>query len=133
MAMGAGGVNRHKAPRKYVFYEKAVRPYDSIYSLSRPRKVEPVVVVPEALLVWGSPADFQEAKFSFPEKAKDPGLSFTVIEWSEVNRTTVTVRITNPDDAEQFVDVERVDEIEFKEPKSGDTFKLLLRDHSDLA
>ena len=37
--------------------------------------------------------------------------------WLEVARTTSTVRVENPDDANQYVDVERIDAICFFTPR----------------
>ena len=34
-------------------------------------------------------------------------------QWTEVERTTTTVRVENPDDATQYVDVERIETITF--------------------
>lgn len=40
--------------------------------------------------------------------------------FTEVNRVTKKVRITNPDDEEQFVDVLRIDNLTFKDTVTGE-------------
>lgn len=49
------------------------------------------------------------------EEDEDTGLE-RVKKYREVSRVVETVRIENPDDASQFVEVERITEIEFKGP-----------------
>ncbi len=81
-----------------------------------------------AVLRWGAVGDFQAAAggtgiavrdviINFPaggDEAEDDfvdGLVFT-----EKSRETTTVRITNPLDTDDFVDVERIDKISFDGP-----------------
>ena len=75
----------------------------------------------DAVLRWGRPSNFViSAKnrtsniVSYPtqpEEEEEEGLVY-----QEVERTTTTVRVENPDDSEQFVDVERIDRITFLGP-----------------
>ncbi len=80
----------------------------------------------DAVLRWGKPGDFQAANvgsaFTQPffiitpsgDEGEDDfvdGLVFT-----EKSRETTTVRISNPLDAADFVDVERIDKISFTGP-----------------
>ena len=84
----------------------------------------------EASLRWGATGDFQFASdrgggfavtqpifINLPggdeaeEDAAALGLVFT-----EKSRVTTTVRISNPQDANDFVDVERIDRISFQGP-----------------
>ncbi len=82
----------------------------------------------DAVLRWGRPGDFQFSAGAIPPAATQPifiilpggdegeddleeGLVFT-----ELSRETTTVRISNPADAGDFVDVERIDRITFDGP-----------------
>ena len=40
----------------------------------------------------------------------------TIEVWSEVYRETVTVRVENPDDSSQYVDVDRINAVTFRRP-----------------
>lgn len=42
--------------------------------------------------------------------------------WSEQTRKTEKVKITNPDDPSQFVEIERINQIIWKDNVSGETF-----------
>lgn len=53
--------------------------------------------------------------FSWPDRNKDPE-EVPVLEYYEIERTTETVRISNPEDSAQYVDVERVLTIMFEGP-----------------
>jgi hypothetical protein len=45
--------------------------------------------------------------------------------WTEVARTTTTVRVEDPDDSDTYVDVERVDTVTFLRP-DGTTIRLTM-------
>ncbi len=96
-----------------------------------PRR-RPLGATGEATLRWGATGDFQFAAgrggafavrqpiFTFLPQGDDAededggaaeGLIFT-----ETGRKTTTLRITNPVDSAQFVDVERIDRISFQGP-----------------
>ena len=60
----------------------------------------------------GAPKSTQP-KGSAPESTETPVANIGNESWTETARTTTTVRIENPSDASQFVDVERVVTITF--------------------
>ena len=45
--------------------------------------------------------------------------------WQETSRTSETVRVTNPEDEEQYVDVERPLTVEFVNGATGETMTLV--------
>ena len=83
----------------------------------------PVAATPEdAVLEWGAPAQLQ-ADNTFREIAE--GIAFRVndlddtgaipvFSYQERGRSTSQVRVENPDDANQYVIVERADSISFE-------------------
>jgi hypothetical protein len=90
-----------------------------------PRR-RPSGAVGEAILRWGDPSAFQfisgggttQPIYDFlpggDEEAEDDealGLQFT-----ETERQVTVVRVSNPEDAADFVDVERIDRISFLGP-----------------
>lgn len=50
------------------------------------------------------------------DDTKTEAVSATIETWDEVYRETEVVRVTNPDDSEQYVDVDRVIGIAFRKP-----------------
>lgn len=60
----------------------------------------------------GAPKSLQP-QGSAPESTETPSVNPGNESWTETARTTTTVRITNPSDPAQFVDVERVVTITF--------------------
>lgn len=84
----------------------------------------------EATLRWGAPGDFQFASnrgggFAITQpiinrlppgdEAEEDDAALGLI-FTETTRQTTTVRITNPSDPADFVDVERIDRISFSGP-----------------
>lgn len=53
-----------------------------------------------------------------PDEDDDEDIEET-IEYEETDRTTETVRVSNPDDPEQYVEVERILTITFQGPNAG--------------
>ena len=89
-----------------------------------PPRRRPAGASGDAVLRWGRPSDFQFASAAvrrvfvtqpaydtLPEDDEQVELLFT-----EIARETTTVRIENPSDSSQFVDVEVIDRISFKGP-----------------
>lgn len=82
----------------------------------------------EASALWGKPSNFSivepptKPSVNFqdnppPEEGQEnPDQEQLTLTYTEVSRKTHTKRVTNPEDAEQYVDVEVIDEITF----SGD-------------
>ena len=82
----------------------------------------------DAILRWGEPSDFQfssrggtrirfiQPRFSDLPQGDDDDIAADGLIFTEIERKTTTVRITNPQDSEDFVDVERIDQISFLGP-----------------
>ena len=95
----------------------------------RPAKTAPVPEE-EAEIVWGKASQFSWS-IDTPDIRKstyvtvirhennDDDLRQLII-FPEIERATETVRITNPQDAEQYVDVERITSITFQAPNVGE-------------
>ena len=101
-------------------YGYRTRPFGPT-SVSPPRR-PPEGALGDAVLRWGRACNFRISAVpnlttivNWPtqpeDEEADPGLIFT-----ETERQTTTVRVENPDDSEQFVDVERIDQITFLGP-----------------
>ncbi len=78
----------------------------------------------DAVLRWGAPSNFQVASGSGGVFITQPGFDELppdddeALGWifTETERQTTTVRIFNPVDANDFVDVEKIDQISFLGP-----------------
>lgn len=96
--------------------EQIIRPFQSPNTLPTRRLVSNSTKIPEqsAAVAWGSAGTLPA-----PEKREDntSGLNFEVVKcddhYSETNRAYNVVRIENPDDASQYVMVERINKISF--------------------
>lgn len=82
----------------------------------------------EAEIRWGQASQFQWS-VNNPDKnfyktiyipIDDEDENVELIEFPEIERTTETVRVSNPEDAEQYVDVERILTITFQAPNVGE-------------
>ena len=85
----------------------------------RPPRRPPPGAVGDATLRWGDPSNFQQSSgggISISQPLDDLPPLDVVLEFTEIARETTTVRITNPLDANDFVDVERIDRITFLGP-----------------
>jgi hypothetical protein len=84
-------------------------------------------------LIWGQPSEYgnaaqtpEEDRRGFrivdPAPKKDPteNTEKKTRVYSEVNRVTETVRVTNPSDSAQYVDVQRIKNITFRGPDGVD-------------
>jgi hypothetical protein len=94
-----------------------------------------------AFISWGAPSRFitpqltqpvtSSSRFgsggfrvTWPEDEKPQKSEVNRI-YAEISRTVDTIKVENPDDPEQYVMIERIDEIEFRAPDgSTATFKL---------
>lgn len=113
--------------------EEIVRPFVSVESFSRRRVVVEVRDVPEAFLEWGQPSQFSFDD-SFRDLATD-GRRFKVndpnpdddesIKFTETGRTVKVVRVVNPEDETVYVDVERIERINFS--SAGKDYTFILR------
>ena len=88
---------------------------------SPPRR-RPEGATGDAVLRWGRASNFPvSAKrtlttiVNWPTQPEDEEEDLGLV-YTETERITTTVRVENPDDDEQFVDVERIDQITFLGP-----------------
>ncbi len=86
--------------------ERIVRPFqlgEVFTARVLPPVEQPAVTVPEDIVqVWGKGNDTNYDRFSLS------GIVGGKVNYTESERVTQTVRITNPQDENQFVDVERI-------------------------
>ena len=84
----------------------------------------------EAEIRWGQASQFQWS-VTRPDRIQnrtiiirptpeDDEPPVEIIEYTETERTTETVRVSNPQDADQYVDVERILTITFQGPNGGE-------------
>jgi hypothetical protein len=83
-----------------------------------------------AILTWGGEISINDASsggFSTnnPGGADEPQPGSKTLVYNEISRTTNTVRVTNPTDAQDYVDVERITSITFAGP-DGKNVKFVL-------
>lgn len=81
-----------------------------VRSTPTPRSFSLPTTLPEAYVEFGGPSDFQADNQTFDELI--------------ASREAETVRVSNPDDATQFVDVERVTRASFQNPDRGNRMRL---------
>lgn len=105
-------------------WENFVRPWQGFVSRSR---IRPIPAEERdhgpAFFEWGGPSQFEgvntfrslsrQVSFGEGDGDPDPVPTFT---FSEINRQQSDVRITNPDDPEDFVIVKRASSIQFNGP-----------------
>ena len=93
----------------------------------RPGNLIPVPEA-EAEIRWGKPSQFQWSVTNpdrifnrniYRPSPDDEDPLQELIEYTETARTTETVRVSNPADAEQYVDVKRILTITFQGPNGG--------------
>ena len=100
--------------------ERVVRPFqrDDVFTARVLAPVQPAVPpnADNAELAWQGEADNKVAP------APDIGRFEVKIDWDEdkSRRKTETVRITNPDDERQYIDVERIKQMVLKNSASGE-------------
>lgn len=108
--------------------EDIVRPFIPVLSFSTPRvPPEPIPEQPEAFIEWGGPSVFSYedsfralATSGIGFHVDDPGdQGIPTVTYTETGRLTTDKRIENPEDADQFVIVQRIDRIAFQGPGGG--------------
>lgn len=114
----------HKASPIHVSMEAMFRPWIPVDSFIQPRPVPaPIEQLPVAFVRIGD-----ATRFEFDASFRPKALSFSgvgvakgktgnqpnLLTYDEISRKTTTVRVTNPTDPEQYVDVERVDVATFR-------------------
>jgi hypothetical protein len=121
-------------------------------SLAQPKEATDLEALPPALLTWGAPSDFLLPTGQIPglitSRVNIPRGNFLTKNWDdslndfneqveeyeeeevppilyhEVARQVSVVRISNPEDASQYVDVERIERIVFRGPDRDVEFVL---------
>lgn len=102
--------------------EQIIRPFQTAFPQNRDRVIASTVKQPPeiAQLQWGAAGQLPTATEENPPylnfKVNDPSNDQSL---TEKSRTTQTVRVQNPDDPDQFVDVQRIQQIVFKAPKTA--------------
>ena len=100
------------------------------------REPPPLAEDDENVMEWGREADFadndgfgfqvQDPKNDDPNKPKDPNNpKDTIIDYTEEGRKWEEVRVKNPNDDQQYVDVARVTEITFTRSTDGVKIRLI--------
>lgn len=98
--------------------EQIVRPFESPKVINdKKTKITKVknLASDRAIIRWGSAGEAPETKqigIKVIVKGQDVKKAFT-----QVSKKTTDIRIENPSDASQFVEVRRIDEIKFRRPK----------------
>jgi hypothetical protein len=112
--------------------EQAVRPFESPRILAlRARRQALEESDDDSEIIWGRPSEYgsanqtnEEDRRGFrlldPKPTEKPNDQKRQRVYTEVNRTTETVRVTNPTDSSQYVDVQRIKSIVFRGPDGGD-------------
>ena len=90
--------------------ERIVRPFQSTTAFEQSRKQPAIPRVDVAVLVWGSAGGFSSIlTFNVAQFTLQPGQTHV-----ETRRTTENERVENPNDSSQFVIVEKVKQISFR-------------------
>ncbi|WP_156944144.1 hypothetical protein [Bradyrhizobium sp. Ec3.3] len=109
--------------------EKVVRPFQSgdVFSPRVLPPTQPAQVVTEtdpSTLAWsgGNSGDY--------DQGPDPWVSGFTSKWIEdkSRRVTEQVRVENPDDAEQYIEVKRIKQAVFKRQATGEEIKIGIDD-----
>lgn len=117
-----------------VTLEKMVRPFESerILALRARRKAREEDNTDDSLIRWGRPSEYGSPTQTRDETRtgvrivnsnpkKDPAQPDRPPRvYTEIERTTETVRVTNPSDSTQYVDVARITSILFRGPDGID-------------
>jgi hypothetical protein len=122
-ASGGFTLNRNS---RAVFIEQVVRPNESprILALRARRKAREEDRSDDSLIRWGRPSEYGNkdesrggVSIANSNPKKDPQQQPRRERiYTEVERTTETVRVRNPQDANQYVDVARIKSIRFRGP-----------------
>jgi hypothetical protein len=136
---GYGGTGRRT-------FESVVRPFQTIESA--PPELPPVRRLrigedTEASICAGGPSRFLRENVSEPVRYRDSTSSGIEVIWpdsndggtdepgaiiyQEVSREVSVIRVENPEDAAQYVDVERIEQIDFTNLETGRLVRFILR------
>jgi hypothetical protein len=117
-------------------FESITRPFSLVQSAgpqALPQRRQLFGEDAEACITWGSASRFLRSDQTEPSRTSG-GFSFTTNKrdpedepesedgeriYREVARTVSVIRVENPSDASQFVDVERIETIDFTAPDGG--------------
>lgn len=109
--------------------EQIIRPFQNTDVLSRRRIISNSTkgATEEVVIEWGAPGDAPAAT----EITHDPatgGISFEVVhcddKFSEKDRKFDTIRISQPDNPENYVDVQRINKITFNKKSEGNNMTM---------
>lgn len=113
-------------------WEQAIRPFVTVESAGPqvlPQKRKLFGEEAEACITWGAASRFLRSDKTEPSRSS--GFSTTISDkeedeeeepvrlYQEIRRTVSVIRVENPSDASQFVDVERIETIDFTAPDGG--------------
>jgi hypothetical protein len=108
------------------------------------RRPDPTPETPETLITWGASSQFVfppqvtsagtpgsgAISYNWPTYNYNNGEEDPVLEeryWTEVSRITSPKRVENPEDAEQYVIIDRIDEMVMVDSKDGESITLVFR------
>lgn len=124
---GTGGSRNQTSGKLPVYIEQLVRSFESpvIQSIRAQREAREADNQDSSLLRWGAgpkwgnsstsaAEDEQEFTITNSRPSPRPNETTRIRIYSEVSRTTETVRVTNPQDSNQWVDVQRITSITFR-------------------
>lgn len=124
-------------------FERVVRPSVIIESFLKDRTPKPVEIPEqEAEIRWGKASTFQWSSTNPPntggggitvrpgDDEDDEEIGSQTVEFEETARSIHVVRVSNPLDDQQYVDVERIDDITFRAPAELLSALTALRDGS---
>ena len=98
--------------------ERVVRPFQDgdIFTARVLAPAQPPLdYVEDVVLTWGGASQFLSKGIGIRDLRGG-------VRWSEVSRQTKTVRVSNPSDASQFVDVEKILAMRMKDEKGVEHF-----------
>lgn len=99
--------------------ETVVRPFQAaeVFTARVAAPPPPPAALPGAVeLIWGDQISLMAKQNGIPD------LNTGGKHWSEADRTTRVVRVSNPNDATQFVDVEKILNMRFKDEVGNEHF-----------
>jgi hypothetical protein len=116
------------ARNRGIVLEEIVRPFETerILALRARRKAREEDRSDDSLIRWGRPSEYNKEEnrngFSVNNSnpKKDPLKPPRERIYTEIERTTETVRVRNPTDSNQYVDVARIKSIKFRGPDGMD-------------
>jgi hypothetical protein len=96
-------------------FETVVRPFQAgdVFTSRVLAPAQPAVIVEDVLIEWGQGNELQMTAIGVKDLNSGKDLR-------EVDRKTTTVRVENPDDESQYVMIERIDALKFKDEFNAD-------------